>query len=150
MARRIRGRRCRRCPGEPEDAAELRGALLAPARALRARIERLRADGRGEPFQDLSLPELSRLTVTAARAFAQIAQVERSAHGLTTGHVGAHETNALVPPDVERMTVVELEAYLTAEPPHRALLTREPGNTRAEVENDRPPSRVSDLGAPTA
>jgi hypothetical protein len=45
---------------QAEHAAELRGALLAPARVLRTRIERLRAEGGGEPFEDLSAAELAR------------------------------------------------------------------------------------------
>lgn len=90
------------------DAAELRAALMAPARALRARIERMRAEDGGEPFQDLSLAELMRLTAAAGHVFAPVAQAERAALGLTDDH-GA----PLVPPDIARMTVADLEEYLT-------------------------------------
>jgi hypothetical protein len=94
---------------QAKDAAELRRALPAPARALRTRIDRLRADAASEPFQELSLAELLRLTVTAARAFAQVAQVERLAHGMSTENHGG----PLVSGEVERMTLAELEEYLT-------------------------------------
>jgi hypothetical protein len=98
---------------QAENAAELRGALMAPARALRTRIERLSAHDGGEPFQDLSLAELVRLTATAGRAFAQVAQVERLAHGLSTDNRGNHGGGPLVPPEVEGKSVAELEAFLT-------------------------------------
>jgi hypothetical protein len=67
---------------QAEDAAELRRALMVPGRALAARIDRLRAEGSGEPLQDLSLADLMRLTIAAARVFAPVAQVERAALGL--------------------------------------------------------------------
>ena len=68
----------------------------------------MRAEGGGEPFQDLSLAELVRLSSTAGRAFAQVAQVERIAHGMNTDSQGA----PLVPPEIERKTIAELEEYL--------------------------------------
>jgi hypothetical protein len=69
--------------------------------------------GGGEPFQELSLAELVRLTATAGRAFAQVAQVERLAHGLSTENRGGHDSAAIVPLDVQRKSTAELEAYLT-------------------------------------
>jgi hypothetical protein len=113
---------------QAEDAAELRGALLAPARAVRARIERLGAEGRGEAFQDLSLAELVRLTATASRAFAQIAQVERMAHGLSTENVGGYDGGPLVPADIARMSDDELVAYLTGR--EDAGRHHDPGHSR--------------------
>jgi hypothetical protein len=41
---------------QAEDAAELRAALMAPAHALRARIERMRADGGGSPSKTCRSP----------------------------------------------------------------------------------------------
>jgi hypothetical protein len=55
---------------QAEDAAELRAALMAPGRALRARIERVRAEGGAEPFRELSLADLARPTAAAGRVFA--------------------------------------------------------------------------------
>jgi hypothetical protein len=93
---------------QAEDAAELRMALMAPGRALAARVERMRAEGRGEPFQDLSLAELLRLAVAAARVFAPLAHAERAALGMGEGQgVDA------VPPEIQRKTTAELVEYLT-------------------------------------
>jgi hypothetical protein len=112
---------------QAEDAAELRAALMAPARAVSERIERLRAAGE-EPFESLSLAELIRLTATAARAFAQVAAVEHLAHGVSTDNLGRHHGGRLSP-DVERKSLEEVEAYLTGRiteataPPVRPVTT---------------------------
>jgi hypothetical protein len=66
---------------QAEDAAELRAALMAPGRALRARIERVPAEGGGEPFRELSLAELARPTAAAGRVSAAAAQSERATLG---------------------------------------------------------------------
>ena len=81
---------------------------MVPARALRTRIDRMRAEGGGEHVQDLSLAELMRLTVAAARAFAPVAQAERAALGLT-----GSQYLALISPEIERKTTAEIKEYLT-------------------------------------
>jgi hypothetical protein len=95
---------------QAEDAAKLRGALLAPARAVIERIERLREKGI-DPFGDLTPAELVRLSATAGRAFAQVATVERLAHGLSTENIGGSDGGPLFA-DVERKSMEELQAYL--------------------------------------
>jgi hypothetical protein len=65
---------------QAEDAAHLRAALMAPARAVVERLERLRAAGE-DPFAGVELPQLVRLAATAGRAVAQVATMERLAHG---------------------------------------------------------------------
>lgn len=85
---------------------------MAPAPSLRARIERMRADGGADPFQDLSTGELLRLTAAAARAFAQVAQVERLAHGMTTEDKDGPGGGAFGLSGLERKTPAELQAYL--------------------------------------
>ena len=53
------------------------------------------------------------LTATAGRAFAQVSQVERLAHGLSTENRGGPDGAPIVPLDVQRTSTAELEAYLT-------------------------------------
>jgi hypothetical protein len=62
-----------------------------------------------DPFEGVSAAELVRLSAATGRVFAQVVQVERLARGLSTQSVG----DALVPPEVERKSTAELEAYLT-------------------------------------
>jgi hypothetical protein len=57
----------------------------------------------------MSAAELVRLSATTGRVFAQVVQVERLARGLSTQNVG----DELVPPEIERKSRAELEAYLT-------------------------------------
>jgi hypothetical protein len=59
------------------------------------------------------LCEVLRLTATAARAFAQVAQVKRPAQGLSTENYGGHDGGPLVPAEVERKSTAELVQYLT-------------------------------------
>lgn len=49
----------------------------------------------------------------AARALQSAQQVERLARGVTTDNVGGYDGGPLAPPEVERKSVAELEAYLT-------------------------------------
>ncbi len=97
---------------QAEDAAQFRDALLAPARALRAKIQRAVDEGK-DPFEGMTVGELLRLSATAGRAFAQVATVERLAHGLSTENVAGHDGGPLVPPSVKDKSIEELEAYLT-------------------------------------
>ena len=97
---------------QAEDAARLREALMAPARVVVERLERARSEG-GDSFEGLDMAAMLRLTATAARAFAQAAQVERQALGLSTDNHANHSGGHLVPWAVERKTTAELEPYLT-------------------------------------
>ena len=92
---------------QAEDAAELRSVLMAPGRALAARVDRLRAEGRADPFQDIPLAELARLAVAAARVYAPVAQAERVALGLS-----GSEGGDMIERDIARKTTAELEEYL--------------------------------------
>jgi hypothetical protein len=96
---------------QAEDAALLREALMGPARSLRTRIERVRAEGGEDLFQELSAAELLRLTATASRALAQVAQVERLAHGLSTENSAGHDGGALSR-EAQSKSIEELKAYL--------------------------------------
>ena len=62
-----------------------------------------------DPFEGMSAAELVRLSATTGRVFVQVVQVERLARGLNTQNGG----DALVPPEIERKSTAELEAYLT-------------------------------------
>ena len=69
---------------------------------------------RGEdPFADLSPSQKLTKLGAAARALQCAQQVERLARGVSTDNVGGHDGGALVPPDIERKSTAELEAYLT-------------------------------------
>jgi len=57
-------------------------------------LERARL-GKDDPFQELSAAELVRLSATASRALAQVAQVERLAHGMSTENVGRPDVGAI-------------------------------------------------------
>ena len=91
-------------------AAEQQEALLAPARALLVRLRTMREAGE-DPFAGLSAAELVRLSAAAGRAFAQVAQVERLARGLSTENVAGHDGGPLMA-EVARKSDAELEAYL--------------------------------------
>lgn len=94
------------------DAENLRAALLLPAKAVRRRI--IEAHARGEdPFDGVSNAEMIRLASTAGRAFAQVAHVERLAHGQSTDNIGGHDGGALVGADVADKSPEAIQAYLT-------------------------------------
>jgi hypothetical protein len=123
---------------QAEAAAQLRAVLLAPGRVLAARIDRMRREGGGEPFQDLSLAEVARLAITAARVFAPVAQAERAALGL-----GGGEGGSPVDREIERKTTAELEEYLTGRRGSRDSPGGRASAANGGVEHGRNPAKVA-------
>lgn len=110
------------------DAEKLRAALLLPAKAAVKRITEAHARGE-DPFAGVSNAEIIRLSATAGRAFAQVAHVERLAHGQSTENLGGHDGQALVGADVADKSPEAIEAYLTG----RADAIREREEEKADA-----------------
>ena len=96
---------------QAEAAARIRLAVDAFAQSFLNDLARYRERGE-DPFSDLAPSQkLAKLGV-AARALQHAQQVERLARGLPTEHVGGHGGDTLIPPEIARKSVDELQAYL--------------------------------------
>jgi hypothetical protein len=93
------------------DAAQLREALLEPARAFLAWLAERRKNGE-DPWAGLTAAERVRLVQASGRAFAQVVTAERLAHGLSTDNLAGHDGGPLVPAAVQDKTADQLAAYL--------------------------------------
>jgi hypothetical protein len=97
--------------GQAETAALIRLGIDAFARSFLDDLARYRERGE-DPFADLSPSQKLAKLGAAARALQHAQQVERLARGLPTESVGVHAAEALIPPEIARKSVDELQAYL--------------------------------------
>ena len=97
---------------QAESAARIREGVDAFARSFLDQVAEYRERGE-DPFADLTPSQKLTKMGAAARALQSAQQVERLARGVSTDNVGGYDGGPLVPREVERKSVAELEAYLT-------------------------------------
>jgi hypothetical protein len=121
--------------GQAETAARIRLGVDAFARSFLDELARYRERGE-DPFADLTPSQKLTKLGAASRALQHAQQVERLARGLSTENVGGRAGEALIPPEIERKSMDELQVYLLgrreAGPVRQRELTVEPdrGATR--------------------
>jgi hypothetical protein len=92
-------------------AARIREGVDAFTRSFLDELADYRERGE-DPFADLTPSQKLTKMGAAARALQSAQQVERLARGVSTDNVGGCDGGPLVPPEVERKSRAELEAYL--------------------------------------
>ena len=95
---------------QAETAAKIRLGVDAFAQSFLADLEVYCERGE-DPFADLTPSQKLAKLGAAARALQHAQQVERLARGLSTENVAGHAGTWPIPPEIERKSVEELEAY---------------------------------------